>query len=97
MNDEQIQKVIDQYVRNRQYQKDYYRNRYHEDEEFRNKAKDNSRNYYKNNISTRKELYQTNKDFIKSKRKYRYWKSKDDIEGFKTKYPEEWEMYFKDQ
>ena len=94
MNDQQIEKVIAQYVKNRQYQRDYYRNRYNADEDFRTKAKENAKNYYVNNIDKRKELYQTNKEYIQAKRRYRYWAKKDDIEGFKTKYPDDWDNFF---
>tara|TARA_R110001632_G_scaffold114922_1_gene226378 strand:+ start:454 stop:744 length:291 start_codon:yes stop_codon:yes gene_type:complete len=94
MNDLQIQKVIDQYVKNRQYQRDYYRNRYNTDEDFKNKAKDNAKTYYTNNIDKRKEKYETNKEFLQAQRRYRYWLKKDDLEGFKTKYPEDFESFF---
>jgi hypothetical protein len=94
MNDEQIQKVINQYVKNREYQREYYRNRYNSDEEFRTKAKDSAKTYYINNIDKRKELYETNKEYIQAKRRYRYWKKKDDLEGFKNKYPHDWETFF---
>jgi len=94
MNDQQIQKVLDQYVKNREYQRDYYRNRYNTDEIFKNKAKDNAKTYYINNIDKRKEKYETNKEYIQAKRRYRYWSKKDDIEGFKNKYPNDWENFF---
>lgn len=94
MNDEQIQKVINQYIKNRAYQRDYYRNRYNGDEEFRNKAKETAKTYYINNIDKRKEKYEINKEFIQAKRRLRYWKNKDDIEGYKIKYPDDWEKYF---
>jgi hypothetical protein len=64
MNDLQIQKVIDQYVKNRQYQRDYYRNRYNTDEDFKNKAKDNAKTYYTNNIDKNMKLI---KNFYKQK------------------------------
>jgi hypothetical protein len=64
------------------------------DEDFKNKAKDNAKTYYTNNIDKRKEKYETNKEFLQAKRRYRYWLKKDDLEGFKTKYPEDFESFF---
>ena len=93
--DDEIKLALNRYLKNKEYQKNYYRNKYNEDEEYREKTKELSRQYYQNNSDKRKEKYEIQKDFLRAKRKMRYWRDKNNIEKYIEKYPEEWEMYFK--
>lgn len=95
-SDIQIQKFINSYKNNREYQKKYYRDRYNNDDTYREKQKQISRNYYKKNKEIRKEKYQKQKSFLQAKRRFSYWNKKNDLETFIKKYPEDYELYFKD-
>ena len=93
--DDEIKLALNRYLKNKEYQKNYYRNKYNEDEEYREKTKQLSRQYYQNNSDKRKEKYEIQKDFLRAKRRFRYWKQKNNIDKFIEKYPEDYEMYFK--
>ena len=95
--DKQINTALMRYQKNREYQRQYYRKKYQTDLNFREKSKELAKNYYYDNIEKKKEKYELQKDYLQSKRRWRYWKQKNDIDTFIKKYPEEYEMYFKDQ
>ena len=98
MNDEQIQKVLDQYKKNSQYRKNYYNKRYIEDDDYRKMKIDKSREYYANNTEKRIEKYSTQKARLNAERRYRYAFKKGDnhINKFKTKYEDDYNLYIKD-
>lgn len=91
--DEQIKSAMIRYEKNRNYQRNYYRNKYQNDPEYREKVKLLSRNSYYKNSEKKKERYQIQKEYIQAQRRFRYWYNKNDIEKYKTKYPDDWERY----
>ena len=56
----------------------YYHKQYSTNEEFRTNHIEKSRAYYKDNC-----------DLCRVKRRYKYWKSKGDLEKYKKKYPDD--------
>jgi len=76
---------------------------YHKRYYIKNKEKIDkyNRNYYQANKELKKEKYENNKTMIRAKNSYYYYKKKNDMEAFKNKYPERYELlliggYFKD-
>lgn len=94
--DDEIKLAMNRYIRNKEYQKNYYRNKYNNDEEFREKTKELSRTYYQNNSDKRKQKYEIEKDYLQAKRRFRYWKQKNNIDKFIEKYPDDYNNFFKE-
>ena len=92
--DEQLNIALSRYRKNREYQRNYYRNKYQNDLNYREKAKQLAKEYYHNNVEKKKEKYESEKEFLQAKRRFRYWKNKNDIDTFIKKYPDEYKMYF---
>ncbi len=71
--------------------KKYMKKRYNNDDEYCEKIKEYNRNWHKSEIgqTCRAKHYDENKEIIKMKRRYSYWKSKGDLEKYKKKYPDD--------
>ena len=69
---------------------------------FIQKNRDRAKKHYYENKEKRANNYEQNKDLQRAKCSYHYYKKKDNIDKFKEKYPERYEMlvkinYFKDK
>lgn len=92
--EEQVNIALTRYQKNREYQRQYYRNKYQNDINYREKSKELAKTYYHNNVEKKKEKYELQKGYLQAKRRYRYWKNKNDIDTFIKKYPQDYENYF---
>lgn len=98
MNDEQIQKILEQYKKQKVYRNNYYRKKYLEDNDYKQMKIQKAREHYINNNEARKERYNSEKPRINAERRYRYALKKGDssVERFKKKYEEDYNLYIKD-
>tara|TARA_R110002012_G_scaffold254340_1_gene433379 strand:- start:111 stop:401 length:291 start_codon:yes stop_codon:yes gene_type:complete len=93
VEEEIIQKALEQYKNNLvKYKKIYARRKL--DEEFMEANRERARNYYILNPEKKKEYYTNNKEKQKSRSMYNYYKKKDKIDIFKSKYPERYNLLF---
>tara|TARA_R110000803_G_scaffold102283_1_gene170341 strand:+ start:13314 stop:13691 length:378 start_codon:yes stop_codon:yes gene_type:complete len=87
LNDQDIQKIINQYKnkREREYKK------YHEtlklDEAFCQKNKQRALEYYYKNKDAKKEKYKNDNEFIKARSSFQYYKKNNRVDDFISKYP----------
>ncbi len=97
MNDEKIQKVLEQYKKNAVYRNNYYKKRYAEDEEYRQMKIQRTRKHYKENNDKRLEKYSIQRERINAERRYKYALKRGDnhINKFKTKYENDYNLYIK--
>tara|TARA_R110000782_G_scaffold105000_1_gene192876 strand:+ start:648 stop:995 length:348 start_codon:yes stop_codon:yes gene_type:complete len=100
-NDEQIKHILNVYKTQRDKDKEIYLKR-KEDPVFMEKNRERARKYYQENQETRKSNYQENKDLQRSKCSYHYYLKNNNIEKFKEKFPDRFELlkeinYFKDK
>ena len=93
VEEELIQKALEQYKKNLvKYKETYARRKL--DSEFMEENRERARNYYILNPEKKKEYYTNNKEKQKSRSMYNYYKKKDNIELFKSKYPERYNLLF---
>lgn len=93
MDEQLIQKALQQYKNNLlKYKETYARRRL--DENFMEANRERARNYYLNNPHKKKEYYETNKEKTKCKSMYNYYKKMDKVDVFKSKYPERYILLF---
>jgi len=93
LTDEQIQKVLNTYIRQKEYKNNYYRNKYNNDEMFRETMKNRSKEWYNNHKEERKAVYKANAERTRFMRNKRYAEKNNKIQQFMNKYPELCEKY----
>ena len=93
LTDEQIQKVLNTYIRQKEYKNNYYRNKYNNDEVFRETMKNRSKEWYKNHKEERKEKYKANAERTRFMRNKRYAEKNNTMDKFKKKYGELCKIY----
>ena len=71
--------------------KKYRNKRYNNDDDFCEKIKEYNRNWHNSNVgqASRARHYDENKEIIKMKRRYSYWKKKGESETYKKKCPDD--------
>ena len=94
--EEMISKALNHYLKHKESCRKYYKNRYHSDEVFREKHKELARQYYHKNKEKIAEKYQIEKIYKQALRKYNYYKEKGELDIYKEKFKEEYELYFND-
>jgi len=100
-SDEQIKHILNVYKTQREKDKiSYQKKKLNPD--FVQKNRDRAKKHYHENKEKRTNNYQLNKELQKAKSSYHYYKKKDNIDKFKEKYPERYNLltninYFKDQ
>jgi len=100
-SDEQINHILNVYKTQRERDKmNYQKKKLNPD--FVQKNRDRAKKHYYDNKEKRITNYELNKELQKAKTSYHYYKKKDNIDKFKEKYPERYNMltninYFKDQ
>ena len=85
---DQIEHILSQYKKNIQYNHDRYHNVRKNDEEYQKKNRERAKKHYELNKDKKKEYYKINREELNMKQRYRYYKSKDNVEGYKTKFPD---------
>lgn len=91
MDDEMIQRAIDQYQKRLLKYKEIYQTR-KQDDKFMQSNRERAREYYKNNPTKKKEYYEMNKEKSKCKSMYNYYKKQGKLDIFKSKYPERYAL-----
>ena len=100
-SDDQIKHILNVYKTQREKDKEIYQKR-KLNPEFMEKNRQRARKHYQNNKDKRKNNYENNKDIQKAKCSYHYYCKKNNIDKFKERFPERYELldninYFKDQ
>ena len=100
-NDDQIKHILNVYKTQREKDKEIYLKR-KQDPEFMEKNRERSRKDYEKNKDNRRCNYQENKELQRSKCSYHYYLKNNNIEKFKEKFPDRFEMlekinYFKEK
>jgi len=92
MSNEQIKKIVNQYNRKREREKENYHTKLKCDDEWCERNKERALIYYHENKDKKKEKYIKDKDFVKSRSLYQYYKRMDRVKDFKDKYPDKCEL-----
>jgi guanylate kinase len=88
MDEQLIKKAIEQYKKKKANEYYNYHNKYKLDSNFMQKNKERANKHYHENKNKSKQRYEDNKDFIKARSSYNYYKRNDKLETFKSKFPE---------
>ncbi len=87
MTAEQIAKVLTNYKNKRIRENNYYHNVTKDKEEFKIKNRERAKNHYINGYKDKKKQnYENNKDLMKMKSLYSYYRKNDKIDKFKDKH-----------
>jgi len=89
--EEQIQHILKLYKQHRQKEKERY-DKIKDTEEFKIKNRARAKQHYEENKHVKKNMYQENKEFVKARNNYLYYKKKNRVEDYKEKYPERYQM-----
>ena len=93
MTAEQIAKVLTNYKNKRIRENNYYHNVTKDKDEFKIKNRERAKAHYNNGYKDKKkENYANNRDLIKTKSLYNYYKKKDNIDKFKEKHQDKYDM-----
>tara|TARA_R100001509_G_scaffold7532_1_gene4340 strand:- start:59 stop:370 length:312 start_codon:yes stop_codon:yes gene_type:complete len=90
---EQIARVLTNYKNKREREQKYYHNVIKNKEEFKIKNRERAKNHYKNGYNEKKkENYQNNKELLKTKSLFNYYKKQDKIDIFKSKHEDKYKL-----
>lgn len=90
---EQIARVLTNYKKKRERETKYYHEVTKNKEDFKVKNRERAKAHYENGYKEKKkEKYENDKEFIKTKSLYNYYKRKGNIEKFKEKHGEKYKM-----
>jgi hypothetical protein len=92
LNDSQIQNILKAYKRKRESEIKHYHTVLKNNPEFQKKNRERSKIWYQKNKDKRKNYYQDNKDLHNSKTLYKYHLKKDNLDYFKTKHEEKYQL-----
>ena len=92
LHENNINDVLLKYKNKRNREKKYYNEVLKNNDNFKIKNKQNSAIWYENNKDKKKEYYLNNKEDIKLKNQFYYYKKNDKLEILKTKYPERYKL-----
>jgi hypothetical protein len=92
MDQQFIEKLLKAYKRQIEYNRNAYHNVKKHDEEFVRQNRQRAKNHYEKNRDKKREYYQQNREYMNAKSSYNYYKRKNDIDTFKTKYPEKYQQ-----
>ena len=89
--DNEIQRILKLYKQQREKNREKYE-KIKDTEEFKLKNRARAKEHYHNNKHLKQNAYQNDKEFIKCRNSYNYYKKQDRVEEFKNKYPEKYMM-----
>lgn len=92
LTDSEIKKIINQYKRKRDREKENYHNKLKCDDEWCKRNQERALNYYHENKDKKKDNYIKDKDFINSRSMFNYYKRNNRIKDFKVKYPDKCDL-----
>jgi len=89
LTEAQIAKVLIDYKKKRERENKYYHEVSKHDEAFKMKNRERAKNHYHSKGKEMKgNQYQDNKEFVKARSLYNYYKKKDNLDTFKEKHQE---------
>jgi len=92
---EQIARFLTNYKKKRIRETNYYHNTTKHKEEFKLKNRQRAKDHYENGYKEKKkENYSNNKELLKTKSLYNYYKKKDMVDKFKEKHEDKYKMLF---
>jgi hypothetical protein len=90
---DQIARILTNYKNKRERENKYYHEVTKNKEEFKIKNRERAKAHYQNGYKDKKkENYNANKDLLKTKSLFNYYKRKDKIESFKEKHEDKYKM-----
>jgi hypothetical protein len=103
LDEKQIQNILTNYKNKRQRENKYYHEVSKHKEEFKIKNRQRAKLHYENGYKEKKKInYENNKEFLKNRSLYNYYKRNDKLEVFKEKHKDKYDMlvekgYVKDE
>jgi len=91
LTEQEIESILKQYKDRKERDKLKYE-QVKDDEEFKAKNREKAKNWYMKNKDKRKEQYQDNKDFLNARNHYYYYKKTNNLEKFKEKFPQKYDI-----
>jgi catalase len=89
LTESQIEKILTDYKKKRERENKYYHEVSKHSEEFKEKNRERAKNHYHNKGKDMKSnQYQDNKEFVKARSLYNYYKKRDKLDVFKEKHEE---------
>ena len=88
MDEITIQKAIEQYKKKKANEYYNYHNKYKVDESFMQKNKERANKHYHANKDKNKLKYENNKELVKARSSYNYYKRNDKLDTFISKFPD---------
>ncbi len=93
LTSEQIERILSNYKNKRQRENKYYHDVTKNKEEFKLKNRQRAKAHYENGYKDKKkEKYQINKELLKSKSLFNYYRKNDKLDIFKEKHEEKYNM-----
>jgi len=93
LTQEQIARILTNYKNKRERENKYYHEVIKNKEEFKIKNRQRAKDHYHNGYKDKKrENYSNNKELLKTKSLYNYYKRKDMIDTFKEKHEDKYKM-----
>lgn len=86
-SDNDIQHILKLYKQRREKDKEKY-DKIKDNEEFKLKNRERAKKHYHENKELKQKTYLNDKEFIKCRNNYNYYKKLDRIDDFKNKYPD---------
>ncbi len=87
LTEKQIEKVLTDYKKKRERENKYYHEVSKHNEEFKSKNRERAKNHYhKKGKDMKKNQYEDNKEFVKARSLYNYYKKNNNLEKFKEKH-----------
>ena len=93
MSEEQINKIIENYKKQKVKDKDRY-DTLKLSEDFKVKNRERARLHYENNKDKKKQKYQDNKDILNAKSLLQYYKYNDKVDTFKEKHTDKYDLLY---
>ena len=91
LSEEQIQNILTQYKNKREREKERYE-RIKDTDDFKNYNRNKSKKHYETNKDKYKEKYNEKRELMKAKNSFYYYKKNDNLETFKTKHGDRYEL-----
>lgn len=92
MDDQKIQKILDNHKKMLAKSKEKYHTVRKLDPMFMAENRQRANEWYKQNKDKRKEHYEKNRDLLNSKTQYHYYKNRDNLPLFKQRHPEKYTL-----
>ena len=92
LTSEQIEKILNNYKAKKEREHKYYHAVKKTDENFIQKNRERAKAHYSNNKHVKKEKYEADKDYLRAKSLYNYYKKQGTLEKFSEKHPEKDKM-----